>query len=40
MSGSRKISDNEYDDQNERLLDGQIPDPVDVAKQLNRSGLV
>jgi hypothetical protein len=40
MSGSRKISDNEYDDQSERFLDGKIPDAVDVAKQLNRSGLL
>jgi hypothetical protein len=40
MSGSRKISDNEYDDQTERLLDGHIPDVVDIARQLERNGSV
>ena len=40
MPGSRKISDNESDDQMERLLDGKIPDPVDQVKQIHRQGLV
>ena len=38
MSGSRKITDGEADDHMERMLDGHIPDPVDVAKQLHRGG--
>lgn len=33
-SGSRQISDNEHDDQMERLLEGKIPDIVDETKQL------
>lgn len=36
LSGSRKISDYEADDQMERLLDGKIPDPVDAARQMSR----
>jgi len=40
MPGSRKITDNESDDHMERMLDGDIPDPVDAFKQLNRKGLV
>jgi hypothetical protein len=40
MSGSRKITDSEADDHMERMLDGNIPDPVDVAKQLQRGGLI
>lgn len=39
-SGSRKVTDNESDDHMERFLDGRIPDPVDVARQLKRKGLV
>lgn len=40
MPGSRKITDNESDDQMERFLDGHIPDPVDSTKQLQRKGIV
>jgi hypothetical protein len=40
MSGSRKITDSEADDHMERMLDGRIPDPVDVAKQLQRGGVL
>jgi hypothetical protein len=36
IPGSRKISDEEYDDQSERLRDGEIPDVVDQVKQLER----
>lgn len=39
MPGSRKVTDNEFDDQMERLLDGYIPDPVDSVKQLQRRGI-
>jgi hypothetical protein len=40
ISGSRKITDGESDDHMERMLDGDIPDPVDAMKQLSRKGLV
>lgn len=40
IPGSRKITSNESDDHMERMLDGDIPDPVDAFKQLNRKGLV
>jgi len=40
MSGSRKLTDNEHDDQMERMIDGYIPDPVDSVKQLLRGGAV
>jgi hypothetical protein len=36
VSGSRKISDDEHDDQMERMLNGDIPDIVDEVKQLSR----
>lgn len=34
----RKISDSEWEDQNERLHDGKIPDPVDEMRQLMNKG--
>ena len=40
IPGSRKITDGESDDHMERMLDGNIPDPVDAVKQLQRRGLV
>lgn len=33
IPGARKISDDEYDEQNDRLLRGVVPDPVDEARQ-------
>jgi hypothetical protein len=36
ISGARKVTDMEYDDQNERFLDGKIPDEYDEAQQLIR----
>ena len=36
MPGSRKVTDNEHDDQMERMLDGKIPDIADQAAQLAR----
>lgn len=33
LPGFRKISDNEHDDQMERLLDGKVPDAVDLYHQ-------
>lgn len=30
----RKVTDDEYDDQSERLRDGKIPDPIDEARQI------
>lgn len=34
VPGSRKISDEEYEEQVARLEEGLIPDPVDEAKQI------
>jgi hypothetical protein len=36
VSGARKVSDDEYDDQSARLRDGQIPDEVDAYRQALR----
>ena len=36
VSGARKISDDEYDDQKDRLLQGKVPDPIEstlIARQ-------
>lgn len=33
IPGARQISDDEYDEQNDRLLRGVVPDPVDEARQ-------
>lgn len=38
LPGARKISDDEYDDQKERLLDGKIPDVVDEVRQAMQRG--
>lgn len=35
LPGSRQVSDTEYEHQMERMLEGRIPDPVDVYKQLD-----
>ena len=40
IPGSRKITDGESDDHMERMIDGRIPDPVDVFKQLDRKGML
>jgi hypothetical protein len=34
-AGSRQVSDNEHDDQMERLLEGKIPDIVDQTRQIS-----
>jgi len=34
IEGARKVTDNEHDDQNERLRDGQIPDWEDEERQV------
>lgn len=34
----RKVSNTEWEDQNERLLDGKIPDPVDEIRQIMNKG--
>jgi hypothetical protein len=34
VEGARKISDNEWADQMEMMLEGENPDPVDVMRQL------
>lgn len=31
MSGVRRVTSDEYDDQKERMLDGKTPDPYDVG---------
>lgn len=36
LRGTRKISDEEYELQNERLLEGHIPDPADEAGQIEK----
>lgn len=36
ISGARKVTDDEYDDQSARLRDGLIPDEYDAAQQLMR----
>jgi hypothetical protein len=36
ISGARKITQSEYEDQMERLKAGKIPDEVEAAKQLYR----
>lgn len=36
MAGARQVTDGELDEQNERLLEGYIPDEVDSARQLVR----
>lgn len=33
LPGFRKVSDNEWDDQMERLMDGKIPDAADLYRQ-------
>jgi hypothetical protein len=33
LPGFRKVSDSEWEDQMERLMDGKIPDPVDLYLQ-------
>jgi hypothetical protein len=38
VSGARKVSRSEWEDQNERFLDGKIPDPVDQVRQLMQKG--
>ena len=38
VPSARKISYSEWEDQNARLLDGEIPDEVDAARQLLRKG--
>lgn len=40
ISGARKISENEHDDQMERLMDGHIPDIVDATRQKTQKGLI
>lgn len=40
MPGSRQISDSESDDQMENLLEGRVPDAVDLARQAKAKGLV
>ena len=32
LPGARKVTSDEYEDQNARLLDGKIPDPVEAAR--------
>jgi hypothetical protein len=32
LPGARKITQDEFDDQNARLLDGKIPDPVEAMR--------
>lgn len=39
IPGARKITDDEYDEQTHRLLNGKIPDPVDEARQAMRGTL-
>jgi len=36
VPGARKITDDEYDDQMDRLLDGKIPDPVEEVRLKKR----
>jgi hypothetical protein len=36
ISGARKVTDDEYDDQSARLRDGLIPDEYDAARQILR----
>lgn len=36
MAGARQVTEGELDEQNERLLEGYIPDEVDSARQLVR----
>lgn len=36
VSGARKVTDDEYDDQSARLRDGLIPDEYDAAQQMMR----
>jgi len=36
ISGARKVTDDEYDDQSARLRDGLIPDEYDAARQMLR----
>lgn len=36
LPGSRQVTDNEADDQMERLLNGRIPDVADQASQLEK----
>lgn len=36
VSGARKVTMDEWEDQNERLLDGKIPDQVDAVRQVMR----
>lgn len=38
LPGYRKVTDAEYDDQMARFLDGQIPDPIDEARQIIEGG--
>lgn len=33
IPGARKVTESEYDDQQERLREGKIPDPVDEYRQ-------
>lgn len=38
VSGARKVTLTEWEDHNERFLDGRIPDPVDQVRQLMAKG--
>lgn len=38
LPGFRKITNSEWEDQMERLLDGKIPDSVDIYRQANGQG--